>query len=156
MALIPWKSRESVWDPFGELESLQSEMNKLFNTSLAKGPLKGFGQLAGAWSPAVDVYDSKDSILVKADLPGLNKDEIDINVEDDTLTIRGEKKQEERRQEKGYVREERSYGSFYRALTLPSSVETQKVSAHYKNGVLEITLPKKEEAKPKQIKVDVQ
>ena len=155
MALIPWRSHEALWEPFSELERLQSEMNKLFNTSLARHPQKGFGQLTEAWSPAIDIYDSKDNILVRADLPGLSKDEIDISVQNDTLTIRGGKKHESEHKEKEYLRKERFYGSFYRSIALPSTVDSLKVTATYKNGVLELVLPKKEEAKPKQIKVDV-
>lgn len=156
MALIPWRSQESFWDPFRELESIQDEMNRLFNTSLTRKQSKGIGSLAEAWSPAVDIYDSKDNLLVKADMPGLNKDEIDISIEDDVLVLRGGKKEEQEKKDKGFVRKERFYGSFYRAISLPTKVEAGKVKANYKNGVLEIVLPKAEEVKPKQIKVDVQ
>lgn len=155
MALIPWKQREVWGDPFRELEQIQHEMNRLFNFSLERRTGRDAELWEGKWSPAVDVYDSKDTIVVKADLPGMNKDEIDVSVQDDTLIIKGEKKEEKEVKEKGYIRTERFSGSFSRVIALPSGVNTAKVAATYKNGVLELTLPKKEGAKPKQIKVDV-
>jgi HSP20 family protein len=155
MQIIPWRKRDA-WQPFGELESLQNEMNKLFDLSLGRWPVRSSGLMESSWSPAVDVFDSKDNIMVKADIPGLRKEDIDIAVHGDTLTIRGEKKEEKETKDKNYVKTERFYGSFNRALTLPSEVDAGKVKASYKEGVLEITLPKKEDAKPKQIKVDVQ
>jgi Molecular chaperone (small heat shock protein) len=155
MALIPWKSREAWSDPFRELEQIQNTMNRLFDVSLGRHTGKELMAWDTEWDPAVDVYDSKDAIVVKADLPGVNKEDIDISVLNDTLVIKGEKKQEKEVKEKGSIRSERFYGSFQRAITLPGGVDTGKVTAAYKNGVLELTLPKKEDAKPKQIKVDV-
>lgn len=155
MALIPWRPREDWWDPFTDLEKIQLEMNKLFNTSLARDGGRDAGLLDGAWSPAVDIYDSKENILVKADIPGLSKEDIEVTVHGDTLLIKGEKKQEKEVKEKNYVRTERFYGNFQRAIRLPAEVETNKVDATYKNGVLELVLPKSEKAKPKQIKLDI-
>ncbi|MFA6636361.1 MAG: Hsp20/alpha crystallin family protein [Candidatus Omnitrophota bacterium] len=155
MQIVPWRRREA-WQPFGELESLQSEMNKLFDLSLGRWPGRSSGLMESAWSPTVDVLESKDNVMVKADIPGLKKEDIDISVHGDTLTIKGEKKNEKDVKEKNYVKTERFYGSFNRAFTLPSEVDAGKVKASYKEGVLEITLPKKEDAKPKQIKVDVE
>ena len=103
----------------------------------------------------LDITDEKDQIKVKADLPGLKKEDIEINLENDILTIKGEKKEEKEIKEKDFIRSERYYGAFHRAFTLPASVDAAKVNAAYKEGVLEITLPKKEGAKPKQIKVDI-
>ena len=155
MALIPWRPREDWWDPFTDLEKIQMQMNQLFNTSLAREGGRDAGLLDGAWNPAVDIYDSKESILVKADIPGLSKDDIEVTVHGDTLVIKGEKKHEKEVKEKDYVRTERFYGNFQRAIRLPAEVETNKVDATYKNGVLELVLPKSEKAKPKQIKLDI-
>lgn len=155
MALIPWRPREDWWDPFTDLEKIKMQMNQLFNTSFTREGDRNAGLLDGVWSPAVDIYDSKESILVKADIPGLNKEDIDVTVHGDTLVIKGEKKNEKEVKEKDYVRTERFYGNFQRAIRLPSEVETNKVDATYKNGVLELVLPKSEKAKPKQIKLDI-
>jgi HSP20 family protein len=112
--------------------------------------------LEGSWTPAVDVYDSKDDILVKADLPGLKKEDIEVTVEDNRLILKGEKKNGyEEESGKDFLKSERFYGSFYRALGLPVAVNAERVKAVYKDGVLELTLPKREEVKPKQIDIRV-
>jgi HSP20 family protein len=105
--------------------------------------------------PAVDLYEEKDDIVVKAELPGMEKDNIEVNLSDNRLTIKGEKKHEEEIKKENYYRSERSYGSFVRTLELPSEVQTDKVKAAFKNGVLEIRLPKSEEAKKKETKINV-
>ncbi|MCM8796534.1 MAG: Hsp20/alpha crystallin family protein [Candidatus Omnitrophica bacterium] len=155
MALIPWRPREMWWDPFRDLEAIQNEMNRLFDSSLLRWSDRDVGLLEGAWSPAVDIYDSKGNVMVKADIPGMKKDEIEVSVNKDILIIKGEKKQEKETKEKDFVRTERFYGSFNRAIRLPAEVDASKVNATYKNGVLELVLPKKEEAKPKQLKIDI-
>jgi HSP20 family protein len=155
MALIPWRPRELWWDPFRDLETIQNEMNRLFNSSLTGWRSRGVDLLEGAWGPAVDIYDSKDNVMVRVDIPGMKKDEIDVSVHKDTLIIKGEKKQEKELKEKDFVRTERFYGSFNRAIRLPAEVQAEKVNATYKNGVLELVLPKKEESKPKQLKIDI-
>jgi len=156
MKMTPWKAREH-WPVLASLEAIQQEMNRLFNQSLSRWAMgdRGFNLLEGTWSPAVDVFDAKDHILVKADLPGLNKDDIEVSVEGDTLTIKGEKKEERESEGKNYVRSERFYGGFHRLISLPSPVDAANVKAVYRSGVLEITLPKKEEAKPKAIPIEV-
>jgi len=154
MMLVPRRTNQ-VWDPFREMELLQKEMNRLFDFSLAHSPNEYPALLGGQWSPAVDIHDAKDNFLVKVDLPGLKKEDIDVSVEEDTLIIRGEKKRDNEIKEDNYYRSERFYGTFCRQLTLPASVDSAKVEASYKDGVLKLVLPKKEEAKPKQIKVDV-
>jgi HSP20 family protein len=106
-------------------------------------------------APAVDLYEEKDDIVVKAELPGMDKDNIEVNLTDHTLTIKGEKKKEEEVKEENYYRSERSYGSFLRTLELPKGVHTDKVKASFKNGILEVRLPKTEEAKAKEVKVKV-
>lgn len=155
MALVPWREENFWGNPFGELEKIQDEMNKLFNFSLARRPYKGLDLLEGAWSPAVDVYDSKDNIIVKADIPGMKKDEISVSVQGNILVIRGEKKHENKTKTGNFIRTERFYGGFNRAISLPAEIDPAKVSANYKEGVLELTLPKREDSKPKQIAIDV-
>ena len=117
----------------------------------------GFGRLRGISleAPALDVYEQKDDVIVKAEIPGLTKDEIDISMKGNTLTIRGEKKKEEEVKEEDYYRCERTYGAFSRSIELPVAVQTDKVNASFKNGVLEIRLPKTEEAKKSVVKVKV-
>jgi len=153
MNIIPWKSRETGLDVFQDIEDIQRQMNRLFEFNLARPGRTGVG--GAILTPAVDIIDEKENIKVCADLPGMNKDEIEVTVENNVLTIKGEKKEERETKEKGYVRSERYYGAFHRSFTLPSGVDTNKVNANYKEGVLEITLPKREDAKTRQIKVDV-
>jgi HSP20 family protein len=156
MAMIRYQPRElgrrewTEWDPFAQLRRLQEEMMQLFDTSIARAPL------TQAMIPACDVFEDKDNIIVKTDLPGLTREEIDISIQDNVLTFRGEKKHEEQIKEENCYRLERMYGSFSRSIELPTTVDANKVSAIFKNGVLSITLPKTEEAKPKQIKVKVE
>lgn len=155
MALIPWRPRDLWWNPQNDLDNIQRQMGNLFNFSLLRYPEQDTGLLEGMWNPAMDVYDSKDNIIVKVDVPGMKKEDIDVSVHGKTLVIKGEKKQEREVKEKDYIRTERFYGSFNRAATLPAAVDANKVQAAYKNGVLELVLPKKEEAKPKQLKVNI-
>jgi HSP20 family protein len=153
MNLVPWKSRQRGLDIFEDLEDLQKEMNQLFESNWPRLGRKGNG--GALWAPAVDIVDEKDQIKVKADLPGMKKEDIDINLDNDILTIKGEKKEEKEIKEKDFVRSERYYGAFHRAFTLPATVDSSKVNASYKDGVLEITLPKKEGAKTKQNKIEI-
>ncbi len=152
MKLVPWR-KETGLDLFDDLGNFQQEMNRLFDVTLHR-PFK-FGNGDKLWAPAVDIMDEKDQIKVKADLPGLKKEDIEVNVENDVLTIKGEKKEEKETKEKDYIRSERYYGAFHRAFTLPASVDAAKVNASYKEGVLEISLPKKEGAKAKQNKIEI-
>ena len=143
------------WDPFREMSALQERMNRLMSDYRTRTPF-GEEELAqGAWIPAVDIYETKESILLNVELPGVTKEDISLEVKDSTLTLRGEKKLEKDVKEENFHRMERAYGSFTRAFTLPSTVQQDKVKAKFRDGILEIVLPKAEEAKPKQIKVDV-
>jgi HSP20 family protein len=143
-------------DPFRDLMGIQDEINRLFDWTLGgQRPSAGSGLLEGEWVPAIDVAENENSVVVKAELPGMTEDDIDVNILGNTLTIKGEKKKEEEKKEQNYYRLERSYGSFQRSVTLPTAVDFEKCKASFKNGVLEIEIPKKEEAKPKQIKVNV-
>jgi HSP20 family protein len=143
------------WDPFRELSSLQERMNRLFSDFRVRTPLGEEEITQGAWVPPVDIYETSDSIVLEAELPGLTKDNIVVEVKDSTLTLKGDKKFEREVKEENYHRVERSYGGFQRAFTLPSTVQQDKVKAKFRDGILEITIPKAEEAKPKQIKVDI-
>ena len=150
MALMKWpqpKELERLFQEFFE-ESFPPRMWKRFPS------LKKLRELEGM-SPSVDMYDKKDEIVVKAEVPGIEKENINISISDNTLTIKGETKKEEEVKEEDYYYSERSYGSFARTLSLPAKVQADKIKASFKNGILEIRLPKAEEAKPKEIKIDV-
>ena len=149
MALIRWT------DPFRDITNLQDRMNQLFGNFLERGAGREEGLGTGVWMPAVDIYETKDAICVRAELPGMGKEAIGVEVKDGVLTIRGERKFEKEIQEENYHRIERSYGTFHRSFTLPSSVDGEKVTARMKDGVLQVDLPKREQAKPKQIKIAV-
>jgi HSP20 family protein len=156
MALIPYKQQPSfVANPFYELEKIHRGLNRAFDLSLWGEGDKESSLLSGLWSPAVDVLDTKDSIIVRAEMPGMSKEDIDITIENNVLSIRGEKKEKKDYKQDELVRTERFYGMFHRTFTLPSQVATDKVTAKLNDGVLELTMLKKEEAKPKHIKVDV-
>lgn len=148
------------WDPFGsirrrgnvfnELGGIQQEMNRLFDEFFGESHQE---LVEGTWLPAVDVSETGAEIVVKAELPGMSKDDIELNLQDNVLTVKGEKKQEKKEEKENYHRVERSYGSFSRSFTLPADVDQENVQANFKDGVLMITLPKVEEAKQKKIKI---
>ena len=151
MALIRWKPTTDVWEPVGSIEDIREEMTRMFDTSLRRrGSL-----LDGAFAPAIDVVEEKDEFLVKVDLPGLSKDDVSVAIQDNFLTIRGERKHEVEKKESNYYHRERVHGQFTRSIELPTRVDAGKVQANFKDGVLYVTLPKSEEAKPKEIKVNV-
>ena len=153
--LVPWR-------PFADMTRWEREMERMFGDFFGRS-LRPFwderrwpGRDVEISAPAVDLYEEKDEIVAKAELPGMSKDDIEVNIDDHQLTIKGEKKKEEEVKEKSYYRSERSYGSFARILDLPSEVQVEKARASFKNGVLEIHLPKTEQAKKKEIKVKVE
>jgi HSP20 family protein len=143
------------WEPFRDLMSLQERMNRLFDESV--GRLRGADDSldSGAWSPAVDIYETEHDIVLKAELPEVNQKDIDIRLENNTLTLKGERQFHKETKEENYHRVERAYGAFSRSFTLPATVDQEKIKAEYKDGILKITLPKKEESKPKQIQVAI-
>ncbi|MBI2081046.1 MAG: Hsp20/alpha crystallin family protein [candidate division NC10 bacterium] len=143
------------WDPFRDLMSIQERMNRLFDQTLARTRGEDEGIAASAWMPAVDIYETPDRVVMKAELPGLTREDVEINVRDNTLSLRGERKFEKEVKEENYLRIERAYGSFQRSFSLPATIQQEKIKAIFKDGVLEVTLPKAEEARPKQIKIDV-
>ena len=152
MNVTPWKARGNWIEPFQPLEEMEREMNRVLGISFPR-PTQFVGH--DLWSPAVDIVDGKDEITVKAEIPGMTKDQIEVLVQNDVLTIKGEKKEEKEVKEKDCVRKERYYGSFNRSFTLPSGVDAKAVKAIYRDGILEVVLPKKEDGKSKQTKIDI-
>jgi HSP20 family protein len=144
------------WRPTRDLVSIREEMNRLFDSFFSAIPERRRGLLEGEWVPSVDVAETDEGIVVTAELPGIKQEEVDISIADNVLTLKGEKKEEKEVKEKNYHRVERSYGSFQRSISLPTGVEAGKAKATYKDGILRVTVPKVEEAKPKQIKIDVE
>jgi HSP20 family protein len=152
MSIIRYQAPElSNWSSFDRLASFRDEVNRLFDFSW---PSRDSGLLSG-WSPALDVFDDKDNLVVTAELPGMKKEEINLSLHDGVLTISGERKHESEKKEGDTFRSERYFGKFHRSVTLPTAVDANKVKASYKDGVLTVELPKAEEAKPKQIAVNV-
>lgn len=152
MSLIRYQTPElATWTPFNRLASLHDELNRLFDFSL---PSRDTGLFSG-WSPALDIYDNKDAFMVKVELPGMKKEEIDISLHDGVLTVSGERKHEVKKTEGQSFRSERYFGKFQRSVSMPAAVDFSGVNASYKDGILTINLPKAEEAKPRQIKVNV-
>jgi HSP20 family protein len=143
------------WTPFRELSTVQDRMNKLFEDVIRPPYRPDEGFAVSAWTPAVDIYETDKEIVLKAELPEMPEKDIEIKVEDNNLIVSGERRKEKEVKEENYHRIERSYGSFYRSFTLPHAVDRENIKASYKDGVLKVILPKKEEAKPKQIKIDV-
>jgi HSP20 family protein len=142
--------RVKVFEPFRSFKPFYSDFDSWFN-----GAANGPESEGVAWNPSVDVYETDNSYVLKADLPGIKKEDINLDVNNNTLTIKGDKIFEEKVEKDNYLRIERRYGSFSRSFTLSEKVDKENITANYKNGVLEVTLPKKEEAKPKEIKVEV-
>ncbi|OLB20378.1 MAG: hypothetical protein AUI12_13675 [Acidobacteria bacterium 13_2_20CM_2_57_6] len=140
------------WEPFRGATSLQDHVNRLFNDDFER---RGEESSLTAWAPAVDIYETEHELVVKADLPEIDPKDLDIRVENNILTIRGERKFEKKVNEDNYLRVERAYGSFARSFTLANTVNSDAIKADYQNGVLTLNIPKREEAKPKQIKVNV-
>jgi HSP20 family protein len=140
---------------FRDLMTLQDRMNQLFDQVSQPRRKTENNLFAGAWAPAVDIYETDQTIELKADLPDMDPKDVDVRVEDNMLFLKGERKFEKDVKEENYHRIERSYGSFSRSFALPQGIATDKISADYKNGVLKVTLPKREESKPKQIQVKV-
>ena len=146
MELVPWR-------PFGELSSLRREMDNLWNRSLGETPLARTS--TESWLPSVDISETKDNFVVKAEFPGLETKDVNVSISGDILTIKGEKKAEEEEKDEHYHRVERYSGSFQRVFQLPSRVKADNIEATFDKGVLKVTLPKVEEAKKKEIKVKV-
>lgn len=153
MSLIRWNPTRELTTFPTDLFNIQREINRMFD-SFFRG-WRDEDTTVSTWSPAVDIAEQNDAYVVKVELPGVSKDDVKVTLENNVLTIRGEKKLEKEIKKEDYHRIERCYGSFNRSFTLPSTVKSEKIDATYKDGVLTITLPKAEEAKPKQIEVKV-
>lgn len=140
------------WEPFRNLASLQEQVNRIFEGNL---PHDRDQSTLTAWAPTVDIYETGDELVIKADLPEVAEKDIDVRVDNNMLTIRGERKLEQKVKEENYLRMERSYGFFTRSFSLPNTVNTEQIHAQYNDGVLTVTLPKRAESKPKQVKINV-
>jgi HSP20 family protein len=141
------------WEPFADLTQLRDQMNRLFDQSLTRTGREPAA--VATWAPLVDIQETEDAIVLHAEVPGVKPENIDIQLSGDTLTIRGERRVVKEEKNKSFVRTERAYGVFQRSFTLGIPIDQAKVTAHYEDGVLELTLPKAEEVKPKQIKIEV-
>ena len=140
------------YNPIHEMVGLSDRLNRMFEE------ISGFNvdnEITGSWAPAVDVYESENAIEIKADLPGMTEKDIDVTVENNTLTIKGERKFENEEKRESYHRVERQHGSFYRSFQLPNTVDVTRINGNFRNGILELALPKKEETRPKKIAINV-
>lgn len=153
MNLTRYQRPEVAWPSFGRLSSLRDELDRLFESPWTE--LARTSQLLSGWTPALDVHEDKDNFIVRAELPGMKREDIDVCLHDGALSISGERKLEQKYEEAEVYRTERFFGKFQRTVSLPAAVAADKVKAQYKDGVLTITLPKTEAAKPKQIDVNV-
>lgn len=142
-----------TWEPFRELNTLHDEMDRFFASLWPNGEREA--AVGAVWAPTIDVYEEKDQYVIKAELPGVKREDVTLSVEQDVLTIKGERRYEKEEKEEGFLRKESAYGAFQRALQLPQSVKTEAVNAEFKDGVLKITLPKADVAKSREIKIDV-
>ena len=142
------------WEPFREISSLQTEMNRLFNAAF-EGPGGGGAAATAArrWTPAMDLLETEDQFVLRADLPGLSEEDVNIELEDNVLTVSGERKAEHEEKREGFYRMERAYGAFSRSLTLPKGVDPEAVTAAFDRGVLEVRVPKPEQRKPRRISI---
>ena len=143
------------WDPFRDLVSLQERMNRLFEDSMSRSKTTDEEMAMGAWTPPVDIYETPETVVLRADLPGVDQKDIDVRIENNMLMLRGERRFTKETKEEDYHRIERSYGTFSRSFQLPGTINQAGIQAKHKEGVLEVILPKRADTLPKQIKVDV-
>jgi HSP20 family protein len=141
------------WTPYRDIMSMRDEMNRVLNEAFGRGTPDESAWFSGAWSPPVDIFETDEALVMKAELPGFSKDDISIEMKENTLVIKGERKREDEVKEGNYHRMERVYGAFQRSFLLPTTVDQEKVRANYKDGVLELRLPKVQAAQPKRIAV---
>ena len=154
MAIVRFRPFNQAVDSFRDFGDMQAEVNRLFDNFLGR-PAQQAGGMERVWAPAVDMYETKDALTVVAELPGLNEKDIQLSIIGDVLSVRGERQWNQEVKQESYYRGERWYGKFERYLPLPMPVQADKVTAKYRDGVLTITLPKVEEIRPKEIKIDV-
>jgi HSP20 family protein len=141
------------YDPFRDMRNLQDEVNRLFSSSFSRGEGGDNGLTRGAWSPSVDIFENKNEIVLEAEMPGVNADDVNISIENNVLTLSGERRFEKKDESDNFHRVERSYGSFTRSFTLPTTVSSENAQAEFENGVLRLKLAKREEAKPRRIEI---
>jgi HSP20 family protein len=140
------------WDPFRDLITLREKMNRLFEDAFtSRGEEKDL--VSSGWTPAVDIFETENELILTAEVPGIDEKDIEIKIEDNTLSLKGERKFEKETKEENYHRIERAYGSFYRSFTLPNYIDQDRIHAEHENGVLRITMPKKSELKPRKVKI---
>ena len=159
MALVRWRPGIDLWGRGRSIfDDLQDEVNRTFDSFWSKAPTRreDWGVSEGSWSPRVDIEETDKDVLVTAEIPGMSKEEVKIDIRNNTLTLSGEKKQEKEIKEKNYYRLERRYGSFQRSFVIPAEIDRDKVKASYKDGILSITLPKTKEGQTKKIDVSVE
>jgi len=140
------------WDPFRDLITLREKMNRLFEDAVTSRA-EDKDLISSAWTPAVDIYENENELVLTAEVPGLEEKDVEIRIEDNTLSIKGERKFEKETKEENYHRIERSYGAFFRSFTLPNSIDQDKIQAEHENGILKITMPKRTELKPRKVKI---
>jgi HSP20 family protein len=143
------------WDPFKELMDIQSRMSRLFEDTVSRSRGRDDDITHAGWTPLVDIYETENYIILKAELPEIDQKDINLRIENDNLILEGERKIQEETKKENYYLVERAYGKFKRSFTLPSSVDAEKIKAEYKHGVLKVILPKREETKGKQITIDI-
>ncbi|RLC95225.1 MAG: Hsp20/alpha crystallin family protein [Chloroflexi bacterium] len=155
MTMERWRPRWGTWPwrPFRELEDMESRLGDLFDRAM--GPWWRPSTTGRGWLPPVEMFEKDDRFVIRAELPGMTQEDIDISIVGDTLTIKGERKADTEIKEENYYHCERAYGSFTRSITIPAAVDTEKVEASYKNGILEINLPKVPEVKPKKVQIGI-
>ena len=144
------------WDPFRNVAALQDRINRIFDESFSRTADLDDDISASAWKPTVDIYETDEAIILKAELPGIKKEDVSVEVKDNVLTLKGERAEEKEIKEKNYYRKERAFGTFSRAFNLQHRIQPDKIKARFKDGVLKIEIPKPEEEKPKQITVKVE
>jgi len=152
-SLIRWRRPDLTWSGFGGLSDLRNEIDRLFDAPLSE--LAQASNLLSGWTPALDMHEDKDNVYVRVEVPGMKKEDIEVSLHDGMLSVSGERKAETKVEEREVYRSERFFGRFHRSVTMPAPVASDKVKAQYKDGVLSITLPKTEEAKPRQIDVNI-
>ncbi len=143
------------WEPFKELMDIQNRMSRLFEDTVSRSRGRDEDITHAAWTPLVDIYETKNEVILKAELPEIDQKDINLRIESDNLILEGERKIQEEAKKENYYLVERAYGKFKRSFTLPSSVDAEKIKAEYNHGVLKVILPKKEETKAKQITIDI-
>jgi HSP20 family protein len=157
MAVERWRPFAAMdrWEPFRNLVDIQGEVNRLFDTFVGR-PATGQMAQGRPWSPAVDMHETKDNLVLRLEVPGVREKDVSVSITGDLLSVKGERRWDDEAKDQKFLHVERLYGQFERLVQLPMAVQADKVKASYRDGVLEVTLPKAEELKPREIKIDIQ